>query len=483
LRAAESLPPSRRGAGSQGPLGHSLGELVELLRRGSLNVAVVGLGRIGMPTAAIIADSGAKVTGLDIDQRLVEEINRGECRFTDEKGLPEMVRRTVRAGKLRATTSGKEAVSGADFVITCVPTPVDSNKTPDYTAVEKASREIGRWLRKGSIVIIESTVGPGVAEGMVGPIIEGESGLKVSRDFGLASCPERSDPGRIMKDMKSVPRIIGAAEKDSADRVTLLYEKALGVKTVRVSSPKAANAVKLTENIFRDVNIALSNEFAILYEKFGIDAMEVIQACATKYNFMPHYPGAGVGGPCLPSNSYYLIAEGIKAGNIPYIMRLAREINDRMPEHVVELVSEALNEVGKTVQGSKIAILGVSYKPDVKDIQLTPLEKVAEGLEEMGAELEIYDPMYRGESVFGVPARKKLSDAVGGADCVILGTAHTEFKGLDLAYLSKLARSRAAFVDARGTISPDAARAAGFVYYGVGRKLEPARHLAKQEKR
>jgi nucleotide sugar dehydrogenase len=466
------MPRERNQQADAGPLGLSLVGIKDKLRKGRLNIAVVGLGRIGLPTAALFAESGAVVTGLDIDSSVVNEINSGVCRFADEVGLPEIVARTVREGKLKATTSGRVAVSQADFVISCVPTPVDQTKTPDYAAVEAASREIGRSLKKGSIVITESTVGPGIVEGLVGPIIEKESGLSVSRDFGLASCPERSDPGRIMKDMKTIPRIIGATDKRCGDRVTLLYEKVLGVKAVRVSSPKTANAVKLTENIFRDVNIALSNEFAILFEEFGIDAMEVIRACATKYNFIPHYPGAGVGGPCLPSNSYYLIAEGLKAGNIPYLVRMAREINDRMPEHVVELTSEALNEVGKTILGSRIAILGVAYKPDVKDIQLTPVEKVAKRLVEMGARLELYDPMFRGETVWGLKVAPKLERAVKGADCIVLGTAHREFGGLDLPALATLAGKKTAFVDARGMVDPKKATAAGFVYYGVGRKLE-----------
>ena len=196
-----------------------------------------------------------------------------------------------------------------------------------------------------------------------------------------------------------------------------------------MSNPKTANAVKLTENLFRDVNIALANEFALLYEKFDIDTVEVINACATKYNFMPHYPGAGVGGPCLPSNSYYLITEGLRVGNIPYLIRLAREINDRMPDHMVELTSEALNEVGKTIRGSTIAILGLTYKPGVKDIQLTPVEPIITRLLEMGAKVEAYDPMFAGETVLGVAVRNSAEEAVKGADCILVGTCPRGVQG------------------------------------------------------
>ena len=308
---------------------------------------------------------------------------------------------------------------------------------------------------------------------MVGPIIEAESKLKAGKDFGLVSCPERSDPGNIMQNMKSLPRIIGGVGSRWTDATVALYEAALGVKAIRVSDPKTANAAKLTENLFRDVNIALANEFALLFEELGIDTIEVINACASKYNFLPHYPGLGVGGPCLPSNSYYLISEAIKAGNIPYLIRMAREINDRMPDHAVELVEEALNEAGKTVKGSKVLIMGVAYKPNIKDVQLTPVERVVTRLKEMGARVEIYDPMFKGEEVFGLKVKLSLEPAAKGADCLVIGTAHDEFKHLDLEELSKLARMKAAFVDARNVVSPAAVIKAGFAFRGVGRKKAP----------
>jgi len=411
------------------------------------------------------------VTGVDIMEEVVRDTNAGRCRLTDELGLPEIIKKVVAEGRLRATVDPAEAVSRADFVIVCVPTPVDQTKTPDYKAVQNASHTIGRFLKRGSVVVIESTIGPGVAEEMIKPIVEAESGLVAGRGFGLASCPERSDPGNILVNMKSLPRIIGGLDEGTTSLVATLYEAALGVKAIRVSSPKTANAVKLTENLFRDVNIALANEFALLFEKIGIDTIEVINACASKYNFMPHYPGAGVGGPCLPSNSYYLISEGVRAGNIPYLIRLAREINDRMPDHVVELTAEALNEAGKTVKGSRIAVLGVAYKPNIKDVQLTPMRNVVERLQEMGATLELYDPMYKGEKVLGLNGRSSLERAVRKADCIVLGTAHSEFRNLDLGHLLALANKDPALVDARNIVVPKEAKQHGFAYRGVGRAV------------
>jgi nucleotide sugar dehydrogenase len=445
-------------------------EIPNLLRRGKIRIAVLGLGRIGFPTAGVFAEAGALVTGIDIKPEVVRDTNAGRCRLTDEPGLPEIVKATVSQGRLRATLEPGETISKADFVIICVPTPVDETKTPDYSAVKEAARSTGKALKRGTVVVIESTVGPGIVEQMVKPILEAESGLKAGSDFGLASCPERSDPGNILVNMKTLPRIIGGLDERTTDSVIALYEATLGVKAIRVSDPKTANAVKLTENLFRDVNIALANEFALLFEKIGIDTIEVINACASKYNFMPHYPGAGVGGPCLPANSYYLISEGLRAGNIPYLIRMAREINDRMPDHVVELVGEALNEVGKTIRDSKVTVLGVSYKPGIKDIQLTPIERVVVRLLEMGATVELYDPMFKGERVFGLQVRESMEEAVRKADCIIIGTAHAEFKDLDMAHLSSLVAKKPAFVDARNVVSPKQAVMNGFAFRGVGRR-------------
>ncbi|MGD1055073.1 MAG: nucleotide sugar dehydrogenase [Nitrososphaerales archaeon] len=453
-----------------GILAGSVQELKKRLRSGDLRVAVVGLGRIGLPTAAVFADGGATVVGLDIQRKVVQETNSGKCALADEPGLPELVKKNTRRGRLRATLSPAEAIASADFVIICVPTPVDQMKSPDYSAVIAASQVTGESLRKGSVVIVESTIGPGIAEGVILPILEEKSGMKVGVDFGLASCPERSDPGNILANMGSIPRIVGSTDPKCTELVAALYESALGVKAIRASNPKTANAIKLTENLFRDVNIALANEFALLFEELGIDTMEVIKACATKHNFMPHYPGVGVGGPCLPSNSYYLIGEGMKTGYVPNLIRMARETNDRMPDHVVELVSEALNDVGKTVRGSKVAVLGVSYKPGMKDIQLTPVERVVSRLTDMGASISLYDPMFKGEKVFGLPVCKSLEEASKAADCIVIGTAHKEFETLDLGRLARLAAKKAAFVDGRNVANPKEATKQGFAYRGVGRR-------------
>lgn len=443
-------------------------EIGESLVKGEITVAVVGLGRIGLPTAALFADRGANVIGIDIDPTVVSEVSRGRSKFPDEPGLNELLSRMVGSGRLSVTT-GMESVEKADMVIVAVPTPVNEEKVPDYSHINSACTNISKYLKKGSLVVIESTVGPGYVERVIVPLLEKGSGMKAGTDFGVASCPERANPGAILRDMRSVPRIVGGINSKSLETAATIYEKVFGVKVVKLSSPKAANAAKLMENIFRDVNIALANEFALLFERLGIDTDEVIRACSTKYNFVPHFPGAGVGGPCLPSNSYYLITESIRVGNIPYLVRMAREINDRMPEHVVALVTEAMNDVGKVVKESKIAVLGLSYKPNIRDLQLSPMEKVCDKLKKMGARLTLYDPYYRGEIVYSIKVANDVENAVSNADCILVGTAHKEIRSIDISMLARLSNMPAAIVDTSQAIDPEEARKAGLVYRGVGR--------------
>ncbi len=445
-------------------------EVVNAFKKGKLTVCVVGLGRIGLPTAAVLADAGAKVIGVDIDAGVVKRVNSGASSYRDEHGLIDLIRKTVDEGMLKATTDILSAVSTSEFIIVCVPTPVDENKVPDYSAITETCRRITEGLRRGSVVIIESTVGPGTVERLVVPLLE-RTGMKAGVDFGVASCPERANPGQILHTLETVPRIVGGINRQTTEAVAALYESTLGAKILKLSSPKTANAVKLTENIFRDANIALMNELAVLYEKLNIDIIEVINACATKWNFTPHYPGPGVGGPCLPANPYYLIYEGIKVGYIPHLIRMAREVNDRMPEHAITLITEALNDVKKYVNGSRIAILGVSYKPNVHDLQMTPIKRIYQGLKSMGATIAVYDPMFKGEEILDLRVAKTLNEAIRGADCILIGTDHEEFKNLDLATLAKVANMPSALVDTRNVVTPSKVKEHGFSYRGIGRTL------------
>jgi nucleotide sugar dehydrogenase len=448
-------------------------EIKDAFPIGKIRICVVGLGRIGLPTASTFAAAGAQVVGADIDQEVVREVNSGRCRFQDEPGLKQLVSKVVKEGKLKATCDVSSSVAESDFIIVCVPTPINESKVPHFQPILESCTKIGKSLRKGALVVVESTVSPGTVEDKIIPLIEENSGMKAGKDFGIASCPERASPGETLNHLKTLPRVIGGLDARSAEVAATIYRSALGVKIITVRDPKTANAVKLTENIFRDVNIALMNEFAVLYEKLGIDIIEVIETCATKWNFVPHYPGAGVGGPCLPANAYYIIDEGLKVGYIPHLIRMAREINDRMPDHVVTLVTEALNNVGKVVSKSKIALLGVSYKAGVHDLQMTPFERVHNELKTMGASMSIYDPMFKGEEVFGTVVAKNLKDAINKADCIVIGTAHKEFRDLDLTKVAEVCRIPVALVDTQNLISPEVAKKKGFSYLGVGRRINP----------
>lgn len=442
----------------------------EQLRRGRITVSVVGLGRVGLPTACILAEAGARVLGVDINGEVVRNINLGKCHLVDEPGLDELLRRVVKEGKLKASEDYSDFISKSDAIIVSVPTPINESRVPHCEAILDSFTRIGESIRRSTLVVVESTISPGMVENTIVPLLEKCSGMKVVKDFGIASCPERVNPGESLANMKSLPRVVGGIDRKSTEIAAALYRSAFGVKVIEVPNPKTANAVKLTENIFRDVNIALMNEFAILYERLGIDVITVINTCATKWNFVPHYPGAGVGGPCLPANAYYIIDEGQKVGYIPYLIRMAREINDRMPDHVVTLVGEALNSIRKVVSRSKIAILGVSYKPNVHDLQITPMKHVFETLEKMGAYLTIYDPMFKEEKVFGLTVDSTLERAVADADCIVIGTAHKEFKTIDLKKIHQICRKPAALVDTANVVDPEEAKKAGFSYIGVGRR-------------
>jgi len=244
------------------------------------------------------------------------------------------------------------------------------------------------------------------------------------------------------------------------------------VSIAKVRNPKTANAIKLIENTFRDVNIALMNELALLCEKLGVDITEVLSGCATKWNFIPHYPGPGVGGACLSTSSLSLISQGTRKGSIPSIIQVARRINNNMPNRVVTLVEEGLRALKKLVHGSKIAILGITYKPDVRDLSGTPVLPICTHLKEKGASVAIYDPFFKGETIERLSTCETLSEAIEGADCILLGTSHTKFKNLKLSHLAKKCRMPAVFVDSRNFVNPTEAIKCGFLYKGIGRTAE-----------
>ncbi|HXX05314.1 MAG TPA: nucleotide sugar dehydrogenase [Candidatus Bathyarchaeia archaeon] len=446
-------------------------ELSNYMKLGKIKVCVIGIGRIGLPTALSFARAGLHTTGVDINTSLVQMVNSGEYPLKDEPDFDKIFDDVLKRKLFVATTEISDAVPKCNLIILSLPTPMDKNNVPDYSALISVGRSLSKLLSKGSILVVESTIEPGFVENELISIIEGtEKRLKVGVDLSIATCPETANPGQILHDFSVVPRLVGAIDNKTAKIVSEIYRHVFGAEILVMPDCKTANAAKLTANVFRDINIAFVNELAILFENLGIDIMKVLEACDKKYNFETHYPGAGVGGPCLPVNSYQILnsARGMENNGMLRIIRAARETNESMPYHVVELLVDALNEAGKSVKDSTIALLGVSYKPDVKDIQLAPVEAIIKRLDQLQAKVKIYDPYFKSTQVFSHKTEDNLIDAISDVDATVIVTAHNEFKKIDPSLLAAKMRSRV-IIDARGIIDINIAKKAGLIFRGIGR--------------
>jgi len=436
----------------------------------TLQIGVFGLGRIGLPTALMFTKGGYHVIGYDINVKLLQDLAKKQT-FVDEPGLPELLNNAINQQLIDFTDDYEMTIQESDVIVICVPTPVSENKTPNYTAIEDVAKKIGQNLSTDKIIINESSVSPTTIDTIIIPLIENESHLLVNKDFGVCSCPERADPGKIIDNFNKVARIVGGSSWEIGEIIVKLYSNITEAKIVQLSTPGTANAVKLTENIFRDVNIALMNEFAILYERLGIDIKEVIKGSSTKYNFQPHYPGPGVGGPCLPANPYYIIQDAQKVDYIPFLIRVSREVNDRMPQYVLELIINALNYVGLSVKGATISVLGISYKANVRDVQISPAMRVVDYLNRNFANVKIWDPYYAGELVDGRQVEPSLLSAVQDSQCVVVLTDHKEFLNLDFAKIKANMAGKLILVDSRN-IYEYHQLPKGSIYCGVGRKIK-----------
>lgn len=447
-----------------------LNEIKQALKSANINICVIGIGRIGLPTALSFANSNLTTYGVDINDGLVKMINSGEFPLKDEPGYAEIFHDVLKNKKFFATTRLEEVISKADVILLSLPTPMDSNKNPNYVALESVGKKLHDIIPKGSLVIVESTVEPGYIENTFVKLLEGEKEkLVAGKDFGLGVCPETANPGEILKDFKSLPRLAGGMDDKTTDMIIEIYKHVFPVEIVKMPDCKTANAAKLTTNVFRYINIAFVNELAILCEQLGIDIMKVLEAADMKYNFQVHYPGPGVGGPCLPVNSVQILHSAKLLGNnMLRMVSLSQEINEGMASHVIDLTSEALKSVGKNLKNSKVLILGVSYKPNVKDVQITPAEPIIKKLQEIGSSIKIYDPYFKSTSVFNINTEENLSVALSGIDAAILITAHDEFRNIDPAFLSSKVKPLVV-VDTRGIIDIHAAKKASLVIRGIGR--------------
>lgn len=388
------------------------------------NIAIIGLGYVGLPLAVEFAKKGVKVIGVERNSLRVDLVNRGQSYIGDiTNGTLSNV---VKNGYLKASQNF-DAIKESEAIIICVPTPLTRNKTPDISYIVSVSKHIVPFLHKGELVVLESTTYPGTTEEVVLPILE-SGGLKAGKDFYLAFSPERVDPGNKEYRTGSIPKVVGGIDVKSTDLAAELY-KIIVPQVFKVSSPRAAEMTKLLENIFRLVNVALVDELAMFSEKININIWEVIEAAKTKpYGFMAFYPGPGIGGHCIPIDPFYLLWKAKEYDVDISFIELAGKINDAMPDYVVNKVSYALNSVRKTINGSKILVLGVAYKKDIGDIRESPALKVIAKLLKWGGEISYYDPFVP-EITIGGKTLKSLSslseNALNNTDCTLILTAHS----------------------------------------------------------
>lgn len=396
------------------------------------HIAIVGLGYVGLPLALQFARSGAKVLGLDIDSKKTGAILAGRSYI--KHVTAEAISEAVGNGNLDASTDFSR-VSEVDAVILCVPTPLNQFREPDLSYVLETGKTIAPHLQEGAVVLLESTTYPGTTDTELREVLEAGSGMKAGADFHLAFSPEREDPGNPDSKVADIPKVVGGLTPTCLAKATELYGIAIN-NLVPVSSCRVAEATKLLENIFRSVNIALVNELKVVYKEMGIDIWEVIEAAKTKpFGFMPFYPGPGLGGHCIPIDPFYLTWKAREFGQNTRFIELAGEINTAMPDYVVKVCFEALNEEGKSIKGAKVLILGLAYKANVDDDRESPTYKLIEKLEHLGAKVAYHDPhvpvipMTREHSEYA--GRKSVAEVSDDHDLILLSTGHDEYKSFD----------------------------------------------------
>jgi len=393
-----------------------------------VTIGIIGQGYVGLPLALTFVDKGFRVLGFDVDAEKVAALNRGECyiRHVDRARV-----KRAREAKLFEATANFNRLQEPDAILICVPTPLTAQKEPDLTYVRQTAEAIRPHLRRGQLVVLESTTYPGTTDELVRGVLE-QGGLTAGVDFFLAFSPEREDPGNKSHSTPTIPKVVGGIDGASGDVAQRLYDAAVA-KTVRVSSARAAEATKLTENIFRAVNIALVNELKIVYDRMGIDIWEVLDAASTKpFGFMRFNPGPGWGGHCIPLDPFYLAWKAREYGASTKFIELAGEVNVRMPEYVVGKLQEALNDGGRAVKGAKVLVLGLAYKKDIDDPRESPAFEVIHELLKLGADVSYHDPyvpvapkMRSWPTLPTMTSRPLTPEVLRSADVVLLITDHS----------------------------------------------------------
>lgn len=423
-------------------------------------VAIIGLGYVGLPLACVCARNGYTVRGFDLNEEKVRLINAGKSPIKDafvEKNLK------LSKGRIRASTDAGEALKGAGIAIICVPTPAIGDR-PDLGFVESACKSLAPFVKKGELVIMESTVYPGTTEEIVQPILEKGSGLKAGKDFFLGHCPERIDPGNKKFTIEKIPRVLACLSPKGSEKAKRFYGSIIQAEIIVLSSVKAAESVKVVENTFRDINIAYVNELAKSFDKMGIDLSEVIKGASTKpFGFMPFYPGPGVGGHCIAQDPYYLIARSERAGFEPKFLKLARIINEEMPAFVVSLVEGMLVKQNIMQGNATVAVLGLAYKPEIDDPRESPALKIVSLLKQKGIKVKTFDPFIKKQS-----NASSVEEALKECDCAVLATHHKSLvEKLSPVFLKKAGVK--AIVDARNVLDREGIIAKGILFKGIGK--------------
>jgi UDP-N-acetyl-D-glucosamine/UDP-N-acetyl-D-galactosamine dehydrogenase len=414
--------------------------IVELKKFLNKTVCIIGLGYVGLPLAEDFSRH-IRTIGYRRDQNKVDELNN------------------IPGNRIEATTD-PHRIKEADFVIIAVPTPVTKAKDPDLEPVISASKVVGQNLKKGAIVVLESTVYPGVTEEIMGPILERESGFQCGKDFKIGYSPERINPGDVEHILKNITKIVSAMDMQSLDQLSELY----GLITNVYQAPdiKTAEAAKVIENIQRDLNIALMNELSMIFAKLGIDTEEVLKAASTKWNFHTYRPGM-VGGHCIPVDPYYLVQKAKEVGYHPQVILAGRSINDSMPKYVAEMAVKGLNKVGKTIKGSNVLIMGLTYKEDVADIRESPVENMVRELKEYEVNVYGYDPLLP-DSVIAHFGAKPLPQLDKKMDAVIIAVAHKPFREMTIKEIQGLMDKNPVLIDVRGMFDQNQAKKNGIHY-------------------
>ena len=401
-------------------------DFAKKIEKRELVCGTVGLGYVGLPLAVEKAKAGYKTIGFDIQQSKIEMVNAGHNYIGDV--VQEDLAALVEGGMLEATTDYTR-VSECDFIAICVPTPLDEHQEPDTSFMEASAKEIAPYIKKGAMVVLESTTYPGTTEDLIKPILEEGSGLSCSKDFYLGFSPERVDPGNLIYKTKNTPKVVGAIGEEALEKIAAVYESILDGGVSRVSSPAVAEMEKILENTYRNINIGLVNEMAMLCDRMGIDIWEVIEAAKTKpYGFTAFYPGPGLGGHCIPLDPYYLTWKAREYGFHTSMIEASMTVNDGMPEWVASRAARILNQHQKAMNGSKALVLGVAYKQDIDDYRESPALRVIERVKARGANVEYYDPWvseYTYKGVTGHSLSELTPAVVQAADIVLITCAHT----------------------------------------------------------